>query len=372
MAMMANNDFYASKPKFDRERTEHGLVTLSLANTSTFPNAIIRVVSAGNVANGWVANAVNLGNTFGTQGWNLIGPTVVNVSGNTIFLSQAPGNTLAVGSLITFSNPIVYAGFRANNWANTYNANTYAVSITRMSNANSIVNQSAALYSGNPLVASNVKSSAIAHQGWVWAKPQTGYIRGVNIVNGGNGYANITTTITANAQYPGGSGGAINLFAAANGVLVAANVAPGGNYFVTPAITLPQVNGANHFLVSAISVTGAGSNYVNGFLNISSTTVGTGANASYTIYSANGGINNNSVVINSKGGGYDGNNQNVTVTGVTGTGATFLVTESPGANATVVILMGGRANRVLTEVLAVANTMGIADPTSGGLWFPGS
>ena len=139
MPMMGVQDNLVSKPKWPKERVDRGLVTLNLAVASTKPNSIIRVVQTSpGVANGWIANTANIGNTAGTPGFSLAGLYIVNVSGSTIFLSQAPGNTLPIGTIITFSDPIGYkAGHSGNSYG--YNANTVLVSSTRMSNANSIL-----------------------------------------------------------------------------------------------------------------------------------------------------------------------------------------------------------------------------------------
>lgn len=274
--MQGRTDALSNKPKFPREQTTTGsVVTLSLGNTATFPTSTLKIasVTVGNVANGWVANAVNIGNTFGVQGFNLIGPYVVNVSTNTITLSQAVGNNLPVGTVITFSQP---KGATHNIAGNVYNANTYLISTKRMTNGNSILQTTSLTNKVNTNT-----SSPIAHTGWVHAKPQTGYVTALTIKTTSlNVATNGFITFTANASYPGGAN----------------------------------------------------------------------ANASYSV-NANGYING-TILVN-KGAGY---------------------TVTPNANANGVyftVTMGGRANRVLTEVLSVVANTSVLDTTSGGLWFPG-
>ena len=284
MSMMSNTDALISKPKFPKERTEHGIVTLNLANTWTFPNSIIRVTqTTPGVANGWVANAVNIGNTFGLQGWNQVGPTVINVAGNTIFLSIGVGNTIPNGTVITFSKPISFSGPKANITANVYNANTYLVTSTRLNNANSILQSSL-------FKTSNIKQSVVAHQGWVHLKPQTGYVKSIQILNAGNQASNGYLVISSNTKYPGGAGANASYTVNANGSIISITMnANGGNYFLTPAVTAP----------------------------------------------------------------FTGNSTNA-------------------VNATFVVTMGGRANRITTEVLAALNNPVALDGTSGGQWFPGT
>lgn len=284
MPMWGNTDILAAKPKFPKLRTEKGVVVLTLANTATFPNSIIRVVGTGvgGVANNWVANTANIGNTNGTVGFNLTGPSVVNVSGNTIFLSQAVGNTLAVGTTITFSRPISFDS----NSANNYGANTYLFSNTRMTNASSLLEST--LFRN--ATANHAGMSVVAHPGWVHVSPQVGYVKSIAANVSGNQAAAGYLTFTANTFYPGGSGANASYTVNANGSIVAVTVLnPGANYVLTPTATAP----------------------FSGF----------GANA---------------------------------------------------VNATFTITMGGRANRIKTEVLVALSNARSTNTTSGGLWAPGT
>lgn len=274
MPMMGVTDTLASKPKFPLERTEHGIVKLSLGNTATFPTSTLTFAAAviSPVANGWVANVVNIGNTFGLQGWNEVGPLVVNVAANVVTLSFAVGNNIPSGSIISFSKPVVRANtIKANTSANTYNANTYLVSATRMVNANSILQSTRV---------GNTKTSSIAHQGWVLVQPQTGYVKSLVVKNSVN-VANAGFVIfTANTSYPGGSG----------------------------------------------------------------------ANAAFSV-NANGYIT--TLTVNNGGVGY-------------------VLTPNAMANGTsLTVTMGGRANRILTEVLSIVANTNVTDATSGGLWLNG-
>ena len=284
MPQWGNTDISTAKPKYPKLRTQHGSVNLTLANTATFPNAIIRVVGTGvgGVANNWVANAVNIGNTSGSVGFNATGPSVVNVSGNTIYLSQAVGNTLPVGTVVSFSRPISYDS----NGANNYGANTYLMSNTRMTNANSILEST--LFRN--ATANHAGMSAVAHPGWVLVTPQTGYIKSIAVANTGNQTSNGYLTFTSNTSYPGGSGANASYTVNANGSVVAVTILnPGANYFLTPTVTAP--------------FSGLSANAVN---------------------------------------------------------STFTIT------------MGGRANRIQTEVLVALSNARATNASSGGLWAPGT
>ena len=285
MAMQGRTDTLASKPKFPKERTQKGTVSLVLGNTATFPTSTLIIASASvnGVANGWVASVANIGNTTGTIGFNLIGPTVSNVQSNTITLNRAVGNNIPVGSTIIFSRPKSTANV-SDQQANNYNANTYLISSSRMINANSILQTTSLVGKSN---ANTV--SPIAHTGWVLVTPQTGYVKSITANVSGNQAANGFITFTANTLYPGGSGANATYEVDANGKVIAVTlVSNGANYVVTPAATAPFS--------------------------------GIAANA---------------------------------------------------VNATFTVVMGGRANRVQTEVLSVvANTL-VSDTASGGIWFPG-
>jgi hypothetical protein len=276
MPMMGVTDTLAAKPKFPLERTQHGTIKLTLGNTVTFPTSTMTFqgTTANGVANTWVANVANIGNTFGLQGWNEVGPSVVNIAAAVITLSQAVGNTIPNAANVIFSKPVVRAGtIKANTSANTYNANTYLVSATRMTNANSILES--ALFK-----TSTIKSSTIAHTGWVLVQPQTGYVNSLTVKNSVNVANGGFVIFTANTQYPGGSG----------------------------------------------------------------------ANASFSV-NATGYIT--TLTVNNHGSGY-------------------VLTPNAMANgASLTVTMGGRANRILTEVLSIVANTNVTDPTSGGLWLNG-
>ncbi len=285
MAMQGRTDNLVGKPKFPKERTQKGTVRLVLGNTATFPTSTLTIASAtvGGVANGWVASAVNIGNTIGTIGFNLIGPTVSNVQSNTITLNRAVGNNIPNGTTITFSRPVSTANI-SDQQANNYNANTYLISSSRMINANSILQTTSLTNKSN---ANTV--SPIAHVGWVISTPQTGYVRSVTANVRGNQASNGFIVFTANTQYPGGTGANASYTVNANGAIVSVTmVSNGANYFLTPVATVPFS--------------------------------GIAANA---------------------------------------------------VNATFTVVMGGRANRILTEVLSVVANANVSDAASGGLWFPG-
>lgn len=286
MALMSNTDNLLNKPKFPLERTVRGpLVKLSLnGNVVAAQNHLTFVgTGVGGVANGWVANSTNIGTpNSGLQGWNENGPTVVNVSGNTIYMSVGTAGIIPTGNVITFSKPITgLVGTQ-----NVYNSNTYLVTSGRMSNANGITQSTT-------FKTSTIKQSTIAHQGWVVVNPGTGYVKSIQVLNAGNQASNGYLVFTANSTFPGNFGGGAGANASytvnANGAIVSVTLLnSGANYFLTPIVKAP--------------FTGIAANAVN---------------------------------------------------------ATFVIT------------MGGRANRVQTEVLAVLNNPIATDPNSGGQWFAG-
>lgn len=264
MPMMGANDQLKSKPKFDVERTVHGLVNVSVGTTATFPTNTIILTANGNLAIGMIATNANVGNIFGSIGFTETGPSIIAINNPaTIVLSTNIGNTIPSGTVLTFAKPIKY---KPNVYANTYNANTYFVTAGRVSNTQSLLNK------------------AGLAQGWINVKPGTGFVKSITINNGGLGITNGTFTIAANTLYPGGSGAVATYTVNANGAIVSTSVnANGSGYIVTPTIT--QVG-----------------------------------------------------------------------------------------NSSVSIVMGGRANRIQTEILAVIGNSAIkaVDANSGGIWFPGT
>lgn len=223
MSMTGRTDAIADKPKFPKERTKHGKETLS-ANATTFPAATIGfksgTVVTSNIANGWVASGTNVGNTSGAAGYNNNGPYVINLTASSITLSQNVSGNITAGQLITFSKPIPY---KANSTANSYNANTYLVTTTRRSNANSIA------------------ANSVAHVGWNYTTFGTGYVKAVTLGTlRGNQYSNGFLTFTANTQYPGGTGANASFAVNANGSIVSVTINSGGSgYFLTPAVSIP-------------------------------------------------------------------------------------------------------------------------------------
>ncbi len=155
MPAWGRTDTYTDKPKFPKERTEHGVIKIS-ANAATFPTNILSFTPNATIglANGWVANGVNIGNTVGYVGYNLIGPSIVGLTSNTVTLSQNVGGNIGAGTIIKFSKPIPSKAGRPA--ANSYNANTVLVTTTRKANA-----------SANA-------AHSIAHIGWNHVKVGTG------------------------------------------------------------------------------------------------------------------------------------------------------------------------------------------------------
>ena len=106
--------------------------------------------------------------------------------------------------------------------------------------------------------------------------------------------------------------------------------------------------------ITAITITGGGAGYANGFLVISSATGGTGANAGYTV-NATGAIT--TVTLNAGGAGFN-------------TAPTLAGPGSPSANASMIATMGGRCGRRTYETLVAMGSITSDDP-SDNVFFSG-
>jgi len=163
MPMMGNVDTLKAKPNFPKERLQHGTVTQTVAANAASGQSLITMSNTAGIANGYIVQAysnnngslVNIGNNTpvtsggsGILGFDQVGPSVVNVQGTLITLSRPITGSVNTGQQLSFSKPFNY---KPNTYANTYNANTYLVTTTRLANANSI------LRSGN--------TSGVAHTG---------------------------------------------------------------------------------------------------------------------------------------------------------------------------------------------------------------
>lgn len=400
MPMQGAIDTLRAKPKFPKERTEHGTVVVVAVNTKTDPtlvaayagNSTINLISATNIANGYIVqgysngnttymSTVNIGNNTpvvsggsGVLGFDQVGPSVTNVQGTLITLSASLSVNVSNGALIWFSKPFNY---KPNTYANTYNANTYFVSSARLKNANSI------------LSASHGNSSTIAHSGWVNVKPGTGFVKSVSAAGSntqqntyGAGYLPGSLyqyiIFTANSQYGDtGTGANAQIVVNANGNITSAIVNSGGSgYILTPAAVVAGINtsttAANavaYRYISSVTFTGTwGSGYSNGFATFSGGNGG-GANVGVTVNTAGSII---ATAVYATGGGWGTTAPTITPPGA-GSGGTLTPVMANGSNATIYVTMGGRANRITTEVLSIiANSQIVAtDSASGGVWFPG-
>jgi hypothetical protein len=228
MPIMGANDQLKSKPKFDKERTVHGLVNVSVLTTANSPTNSIVLVANNNLAVGYVAASANIGNVFGSFAFNEVGPTITAITtGATITLSNTTGNNIPSGTVLTFAKPIK---FKPNTLANTYNANTYFVTAGRLANTHSLLHNNG------------------VGQGWVYVVAGTGFVKSAIINNGGLGISNGSFTIAANTTYPGGSGAVVSYTVNVSGAIVSTNVqATGSGYVVTP--TLTQVGNSTVTLV---------------------------------------------------------------------------------------------------------------------------
>lgn len=400
MPMQGAIDTLGAKPKFPKERTEHGTIvlvatapTVNAAGIASYKgNSTINFVSVTGLANGMIVqgwsnanNAYqtsgNIGNNTpvvsggsGILGFDQVGPTVSNIQGTLVTISSAIVANVANGQLVYFSKPFLY---KPNTYANTYNANTYFVTSSRVKNANSLLYSSKTGVSGT-------------HQGWNYVKVGTGFVKavsggGVNtqINTYGAGYLPGSSyqyvIFTANSQYGDtGTGANVAITVNANGNVSGGIVNSGGsNYILTPGALIAGINtstiAANavaYRYISSVTFTGTwGTGYSNGFATFSGGNGG-GANVGVTVNTA-GSIITTQVFFT--GGGWGTTAPTITPPGA-GSGATLTPVMANGANATLFVTMGGRANRITTEVLSViANSAIVAsDPSSGGLWFPGS
>lgn len=358
MSIWGRTDSFNDKPKFFRERLEHGVVSLS-ANSMLFPNATIsfatNAVTNAGVANGWAVSGVNVGNTIGTVGFNQINPVVISFTSNTITLNQNTSGNIASGGIIKFSKLIKD---RANTRisANTYNANTYLVTTSRLKNA-------------TPGYA-----NATTHVGWNHFKHFTGYVGSVAAV-GGRGYPPVSPgvqylTLTANNTYGGNAlsanvGYAVN----ANGYIANTTVyTPGSGYILTPTVTTGGVNAVALQYIGSATVTLGGWGYSNGTVLTISGGTGTGANVLAFVNSAGAIVSAN---VKSSGGGYGSTAPTATVPAGGTSNATVSLTMANGSNTTLVTTMGGRANRIHVETLVALSNVVATVSTSGGLEYPG-
>lgn len=255
MPMQGNTDTQTAKVKFPKERTQRGLTVLlanALTSTCTTISFASGAVTAANIKTGMVVSGnnvavVGVNTSNGDAGFDVIGPTVTTVNPSNVIISTATAGYMVANQQVFFSNTIT---FKPNTLSNTYNANTYLVTKTRASNANSIA------------------ANAVVHIGWNYVTVGTGFVRGLTIVNPGRGVgpANATgyLTFTANTQYPGGSNANGTYTLNANGSVVSVSLnANGSGYVLTPtananngnAVISVQMGGrANRIQVECLSV----------------------------------------------------------------------------------------------------------------------
>ncbi len=358
MAIWGRTDSFSDKPKFNKERIEHGVVSLS-ANAMLFPNATIafatNAVTAAGIANGWAVSGGNVGNTVGTVGFNQINPVVISYTSNTVTLNQNTAGNIAAGSVIKFSKLI---SDRANTRpsTNSYNANTYLVTVGRRKNA-------------TPAYA-----NATAHVGWNHFKHYTGFVASVAAV-GGRGYPPVSPgaqffTITANNTY-GGNALSANVGYAVNANGYIANTTtytPGSGYVLTPTVTTGGVNAVAYQYIASATVTLGGYGYSNGTVLIISGGTGSGANVIAFVNAAGSIVSAN---VKSSGGGWGSTAPTASVPAGGSSNATVTLTMANGSNSTLVTTMGGRANRIQVETLVALTNAVATISTSGGLEYPG-
>jgi len=369
MSIWGRTDSQNDKPKWPKERFQHGLIKLS-ANAATFPTSTLNfatnAVTTAGIANNMVASGVNVGNTVGTIGYNEIAPYVVNVSTNTVTLSQAMAGNIAAGQVITFSKLITDRpantanGLSPRASANSYNANTMMVTTGRLKNA------------------SVGYANATTHVGWNHVRHGTGYLSTVGVPNGGKGYlpSNSQTsffTITANGSY-----GENTTAASANvGYAVNANgsiantitTIKGSGFIQTPTVTTGGVNAVALRYVTSAAVTLGGFGYSNGTVLTISGGTGIGANVVAFVNSAGSLIAAN---VFATGGGWGSTAPTASVPAGGSSNATVSLTMANGANAIVSTTMGGKANRIFIETLVALSNTTASTSTSGGQEYPGS
>jgi hypothetical protein len=297
-----------------------------------------------------VANSANMGNVAGTQGFNLTGPRVISLTGNSVVLSQNVGGGITSGEIVTFSKTITY---KPNSSIGRANANTYMVTSGRRRNT-------------DPKTA-----NAVSHIGWNKVVHGTGFVREVLITSPGRGYlptglGNNFITFTANNAFgANGAGANVSFGVNANSYVTNTSVySKGSEYVVTPSHVV-SINAVALRYVSAIAITNGGTGYSNGYLTFTGGT-GAGANASYLTNAAGSIV---TVSLRDTGGGWT--NAAPTAAGVGGSAAVLAVTMANGANAIFSTQMGGRANRVQVETLVALSNAYSSIANSGGQEFPG-
>jgi hypothetical protein len=368
MPIQGRTDAYGDKPKIPQMRFEHGLVKLS-ANAATFPTSTLsfatNAVSTAAIANGWVVSGVNVGNTVGTIGFNEIAPYVVNVSTNTVTLSQAMAGNIASGGIITFSKLILDRPANTSNGlsvrfgANSFNANVYMVTPARIKNA-------------SPAIA-----NATTHVGWNHVRHYTGYVSTISTGNAGKGYlpANSKTaffTITANGAFGENTTAAVaNVGYAVNSNGAIANTVTnikGSGFIQTPTVTTGGINATALQYISTATVTLGGWLYANG--TVLTVTGGTGGGANVVAFvNAAGAIV--TAAVQASGGGWGSTAPTAAVPAGGTSNATVSVTMANGSNATIVTTMGGRANRIHVQTMVALSNAFALTSGSGGPDWPG-
>jgi len=240
----------------------------------------------------------------------------------------------------------------------------------------------------------NAAKDRPAHAGWVLRRAGTGPIISAAVNAPGSGFANGETITVSNAA----TNATLQITTNATGNSTSIAVLAGGSGFTNASMAAVAYNRQQHVLnvqttgtglqydnTSLISVSNAAGFIVNGVVSISTNTTGGLTNASFTV--TNVGLFSNTqtnagltfTVTNSTGGttGIVGN------TSVTGFNAR-LGTSTGGS---VTLTLGGRANRVHTETLIAAGSIGsqtagdgvavtvangLASGTTSQLYYPGS
>lgn len=137
--MFGRTDAYSDKPKAPKMRLEHGIIKLSTSAQSS--GNVLTFTATANIKVGYIASGNNIPNQGGIVGYNLLGPSVTNVTATTVTLTGTLANTVPANAIVTFAKPIVFRTGKAE--ANTYNANTVLITTTRKANANVVAKGSA-------------------------------------------------------------------------------------------------------------------------------------------------------------------------------------------------------------------------------------
>lgn len=144
MSEWLNNDNFASKPKFPRNRQVRKVASLvvngAVASGNTIVFAGVGAATAANVgvtANMFAydasSNVSNHGSVPASYNYFFSNTYVLSVSGNTVTLSQNVASAVANGAIVDFSAPIAYSATRA---AASYANDTILITDTRSVNAN--------------------------------------------------------------------------------------------------------------------------------------------------------------------------------------------------------------------------------------------